>query len=85
MGLCNIHEISFDFVDDLTDDPVVTITVTTPAGPLTLLAEPVMDGTTMVLNGLHVQDLTPNAVGPGKFDGDRTRGHGRNGLGWTPH
>jgi hypothetical protein len=67
MTLWNVHEISFDFVGDLTDDPVVTLTVTTPAGPLTFLAEPAMEGTTMVLKGLHVLDSAPNAVGPGSL------------------
>ncbi len=35
----------------------------TPAGPIRFMAEPVMCGETMVLNGLHVQDLKPNLVG----------------------
>jgi hypothetical protein len=51
----------------MTDDPIVTLRITTPVGLLTFLAEPVMAGTTMVLKGLHVQDGTPNAVGSGNL------------------
>jgi len=59
-----IRDIAFDFVDDMTDDPVVTVRIVTPVGQLTFLAEPVMVGTTLVLKGLHAQDSAANAVGP---------------------
>ena len=58
-----ITEISFEMVDDTTDDPVVTLFVMTPAGRLTFVAEPVERGATLVLKGVHVRDAHPNAVG----------------------
>jgi hypothetical protein len=54
-------------MDDLTDDPVVTVRIVTSVGPLTFMAEPVVSGTTMVLKRLHVQDSSRNAVGPGNL------------------
>jgi hypothetical protein len=57
------EDVSFDIVYDMTDHPVVTVRVLTPIGPLRFMAEPVMRGRTMLLKGLHVQDLSPNAVG----------------------
>jgi hypothetical protein len=56
-------QITFDLVDDMTTDPVVTVTVRTPAGVLKLMAEPERVGRTLVLHGLHLQDLSPNAIG----------------------
>jgi hypothetical protein len=67
MTLWNTRDISFDFVDDMTDDPIVTLRVSTPVGLLTFMAQPVISGTTMVLKGLHAQDSTANAVGPGNL------------------
>jgi hypothetical protein len=67
MTLWSTKDISFDFVDDMTDDPVVTVRILTPVGPLTFMAVPVMVGATMVLEGLHAQDQVPNAVGPGNL------------------
>jgi hypothetical protein len=67
MTLWMTRDISFDFVGDMTDDPVVTLRIFTPVGPLTFMAQPVMVGTTMVLKGLHAQDSTPNTVGPGNL------------------
>jgi hypothetical protein len=46
----------------MTDHPVVTVRVLTPIGSLRFMAEPVMQGATMLLKGLPMQDLTPNAV-----------------------
>ena len=56
-------DIAFEIVDDLSDDPVVTIRLSTLAGPLTFMAEPVVQGTALLLNGVHVQDSTPNRIG----------------------
>jgi hypothetical protein len=67
MTLWSIKDISFDFVEDMTDDPVVTVRILTPVGPLTFMAVPIMLGATMVLQGLHAQDQAPNAVGPGNL------------------
>jgi hypothetical protein len=57
------EDISFDFVDDLTSDPVVTVLVSTPGGTLRFMAEAGMQGTTLVLRAVHAQDAHPNAVG----------------------
>jgi hypothetical protein len=57
------EDISFDFVDELTSDPVVTVLVSTPGGTLTFMAEPSTQGTTLVLRAVHAQDAHPNAVG----------------------
>lgn len=51
MTLWTTGDISFDIVDDMTDDPVVTVRILTPVGPLTFMAVPMMWGSTMVLNG----------------------------------
>ena len=67
MKLWNPKDIAFDFVDDLTDDPVVTIRISTPAGPVRFMAQPVMEGRTMVLKGFHVQDSTANWLGTGNL------------------
>jgi hypothetical protein len=56
-------QVTFDLVDDMTTDPVVTVTVSMPAGVLKLMAEPERVGRTLILHGLHMQDLVPNAVG----------------------
>jgi hypothetical protein len=42
---------------------VVTVFVSTPAGVLKVMAEPGWMGRALVLRGLHMQDLRPNAVG----------------------
>jgi hypothetical protein len=55
MRLWGTEDISFDLVDDMTDDPVVTIRVLTPIGPLTFMAESVVSGTTMILRRLHAR------------------------------
>jgi hypothetical protein len=56
-------QIAFDLVEDMTADPVVTVNVSTPAGVLKVMAEPERVGRTLVLHGLHMQDLVPNVVG----------------------
>ena len=53
MILWMTRDISFEFVDDMTDDPIVTMRIFTPVGPLTFMAQPVMLGRTMILKGLH--------------------------------
>nr|WP_294565548.1 hypothetical protein [uncultured Rhodopila sp.] len=78
-------DISFDIVYDETDHPIVTLRVITPAGPIRFMAEPVMRGETMVLNGLHVQDLKANVVGGGQPGGDCPGGDGRDGPQWHFH
>jgi len=56
-------DIVFEMVNDMTDDPVVTLVATTPAGRLTFMAEAMARGTTLMVRGAHVQDAHPNAVG----------------------
>ena len=63
LALWTAGDIAFDIVYDETDHPIVTLCVMTPAGPIRFMAEPVMRGETMVLIGLHVQDLQPNVAG----------------------
>ncbi len=58
-----IGDVRFEMVADMTEDPVVTIVITTPAGRLTVAAEPVVSGTILVLRGTHLQDSRPNAMG----------------------
>lgn len=60
-------DISFEMVSDMTDDPVVTLLVSTPVGRLTFTAEPIAREGTLVLRGTHVQDALPNAVGAGNL------------------
>ena len=60
-------DISFDFIDDMTADPVVTALVSTPGGLLKFMAEPEVQGTTLVLRGMHAQDAQANAIGPGNL------------------
>lgn len=48
----------------MTDDPVITLIVDTPAGRMPFVAELVVTGQTLLLKGVHVQDLQPNVVGP---------------------
>jgi hypothetical protein len=62
-----VTDISFEIVDDMTDDPVVTLLVRTPAGQLTFIAEPVEQGAILVALRTHVQDATPNAIGVGNL------------------
>jgi hypothetical protein len=59
----DVADISFEIINDMTDDPVVTVLVQTPIGQLTFTAEPVEDGNVLVARGTHVQDPSANAVG----------------------
>lgn len=51
--------------DDLTDDPVVTAHILTPAGELLLMAEVERDDRGLLLRGLHMHGVTlgPNELG----------------------
>ena len=66
-SLWDVADIAFEIVDDMSDDPVVTLRIATPAGPLTFMAEPAMQGTTLRLTRAHVQDAAPNTVGAGNL------------------
>ena len=59
------EELLFELDDEATSGPVVTAVVGTPGGPLRFMAEPRMDGNTLVLIGLHTfgDRMRPNSVG----------------------
>ena len=59
----DIEKISFEVVAEMTDHPVVTVTVNTPAGVLMFVAEPVEVDGWLILRGTHVQGVGPNVVG----------------------
>jgi hypothetical protein len=49
---------------------VVTVAFATPVGLSWMMAEPAVDGTILVLKGLHMHgdgEVGPNAVGPGSL------------------
>lgn len=48
----------------MTDDPVAAVVVSTPAGTLTFVAELMVEQDTLWLLGVHVQDMSPNTIGP---------------------
>ncbi|HUI19348.1 MAG TPA: hypothetical protein VL244_16900 [Alphaproteobacteria bacterium] len=50
--------------DDLSDDPVVTANITTPAGRLSVMAAVSFEGRTLVLAGLHMHG---DDIGLGEF------------------
>ena len=56
-------QLSFEIVTDETDDPVVTIAISTPAGVLKVMAEVEERGTVLLLKGTHVQADAVNKIG----------------------
>jgi hypothetical protein len=61
-------DVAFEIIADDTDDPIVTIRVTTPAGELQIMAEVSEEdeGRTLKLQGTHLQSAAgPNAFGVG--------------------
>jgi hypothetical protein len=48
----------FELANDTTDHPIVTVTIDTPAGQLSAMAEPIRNGRSLLLRGLHVQSET---------------------------
>ncbi len=66
-SLWDVADISFEIVDDMSDDPVVTLRIATPVGSLTFMAEPVMQGTTLHLTRTHAQAAAPNTIGAGNL------------------
>lgn len=56
--------LSFEIIGEATDDPVVTVKITTPAGPVLVMAEAEERGRTLILRRLHVQGGAPNDIGP---------------------
>jgi hypothetical protein len=66
-SLWGVADISFEIVDDMSDDPVVTLRIATPVGSLTFMAEPVMQGTILRLTRTHVQGAASNMIGAGNL------------------
>ena len=58
-----VTDVAFEIVDDMTDDPVVTVLVRTPIGQLAFAAEPFVEGDTLVARRTHVQGAQANAIG----------------------
>ncbi len=58
-------DIRIELVTDITDDPVVTAEIVTPAGTLRAMAEPERNGRTLILHGYHMhgEDIGPNEFG----------------------
>jgi hypothetical protein len=58
-------DLSFEMVDDLTSDPVVTIVVLTPDGRLSFMAEPEMIGSRWSCTGFICRTPGPTRSAPG--------------------
>lgn len=56
-------EILFDGLN--TDDPIVTLDVTTPVGMMQVMATVLRRGRIVEVDGVHVQGLAANAIGAG--------------------
>lgn len=54
MTLWTASEITFELLDDLSDDPVVTLRIGTPAGVLLAMAIPEADGNRLILRSAHI-------------------------------
>lgn len=57
------EDLSFEIINDMTSDPVVTVLVSTPDGTLKFMTEPETRGSTLVLHGTHAQGAGANAAG----------------------
>jgi hypothetical protein len=58
-----VEDISFELDSEMTDDPVVTLLVDTPAGRLTFVATLVKAESALLLKGAHIQGSAVNQVG----------------------
>jgi hypothetical protein len=69
MALWRRDQIRFDLEDDVTHHPVAGVTIETPAGRLSVIAEVARLAGTLMLLGLHVQSesVDVNAIGPGNL------------------
>jgi hypothetical protein len=65
--MSNPGQVTFDLVADLTDHPVVTVSMMTPAGSLRFMANLEMNGSIMILSKFHIQGALANAVGVGNL------------------
>jgi hypothetical protein len=69
MALWRRDQIRFDLEDATTQHPVATVSIETPVGRLSVIAEVARLAGTLMLLGLHVQSETVdvNAIGPGNL------------------
>lgn len=58
-----VEDLHFEIIDTLSDHPIVTIRIRTPAGVLMVMGEPVMRGRVLVMRRTHLHGTRPNAVG----------------------
>ena len=62
-------DVTFEIDDDGTEDPVVTVEVTTPDGKIVVMGEPREDGRTLIVERTHIHGVGggPNELGPAKL------------------
>ncbi|WP_237478234.1 hypothetical protein [Lichenibacterium dinghuense] len=62
-------DLSFEIEDAGTQDPVVTVEITTPDGKLVVMGEPRQDGRTLVVEATHIHGVgfRPNDLGSAKL------------------
>jgi hypothetical protein len=60
-------DIRFELIGDLTDSPVMTLSILTPAGSIQLMGEPDGVGTSVIVRQAHMQGALSNAVGAGNL------------------
>jgi hypothetical protein len=60
-------QIHFEMLDDLSQDPVATLRIETPAGVLPVMADRIETGNGLIARGLHINgegtDFGPGALG----------------------
>jgi hypothetical protein len=59
----SVEDTSFDIVAEGTDDQIITLWVDTPAGPIVVGGELLIEGSIVLLKGLHVQASLRNQLG----------------------
>jgi hypothetical protein len=61
------REFDFELLDDLSDGPVATLRISTPAGVLLVMAVPAEADNCLTVHGLHINgegtDLGPGTLG----------------------
>ena len=62
------NEIEFIILENLTEGPVLTVEIVTPAGSLYAMAEPIEQGRTLILKSFHIQAVSgARLFGPGNL------------------
>jgi hypothetical protein len=60
----SVSDVSFEMFEDLTDDPVVTIVISTPIGEVVMIAEvETPSARVLVLRKTHIAGLQANTLG----------------------